>query len=198
MTNSANTSRQAGDSATAGSVWQQPGRLEQLFKEFAPKVYGLALRCGLDRTEAEDGVQEVFLKVQRRIDTFRGEAKLSTWLYQVALNTLLDHRRKVVRQTRHSSLAIVTDDRGEITAGSTAERGPAEAAAAAESKLLVRDCLDRLPPKFREVLILRELEGLSYRDIARIVGVAQGTVESRIFRARARLANELRKMEEAL
>ncbi len=197
MTQAENSSRQS-KSVLSGSEWRQPGKLEQLFTEFAPKVYGLAIRCGLDHSEAEDGVQEVFLKVQRRIDTFRGEAKLSTWLYQVALNTLLDHRRKVVRQTRHSSLQVVTDDRGEVNAGKSSDRGPSESASAEESKQLVRACLDKLPPKFREVLILRELEGLSYRDIARIVGVAQGTIESRIFRARTRLANELKKMEEAL
>jgi RNA polymerase sigma-70 factor (ECF subfamily) len=173
-------------------------QLDDLFLEYGPKVYGLAIRCGLDPQEAEDGVQEVFLKVQRRMDTFRGEAKFSTWLYQVAMNTLLDHRRKVVRQTRHHSLTIVTDDRGEVGASTPEESSPDETASLAERKKLVRKCLDRLPIKFREVLILRELEGMPYRDISRILKVAQGTVESRIFRARERLATELRKMEESL
>ena len=173
------------------------GRLAELFAEYGPKVYRLALRCGLDTQEAEDGVQEVFLKVQRRIDTFRGEAKLSTWLYQVALNTLLDHRRRVVRQTRAQSIEMLTDDRGEVAAEDT-RTTPVEEASRSERSALVREALDRLPPKFREVLVLRELEGLSYRDIARILGVAQGTVESRIFRARERLGAELRRLEESL
>ncbi|MCH2113279.1 MAG: sigma-70 family RNA polymerase sigma factor [Planctomycetes bacterium] len=176
----------------------QVDRLDSLFQEFAPKVYGLALRCGLDPQEAEDGVQEVFLKVQRRIDTFRGEAKLSTWLYQVALNTLLDHRRKVVRQTRHQPLALVTDDRGDLNAPDEQQQAPSEVASQTERRKIVRACLDRLSPKFKEVKILRELEGLSYRDIARILNIAQGTVESRIFRARERLAKELRRMEGSL
>ncbi|TAH39379.1 MAG: sigma-70 family RNA polymerase sigma factor [Planctomycetota bacterium] len=170
-------------------------RLEALFRDYGSKVYRLALRCGLDPEEAEDGVQEVFLKVQRRIDTFRGEAALSTWLYQVALNTLLDHRRRVARACR--SQAMETLESGELPGVSEAEP-PDEAASRLERRQVVRRALERLPLRFREMLILRDLEGLSYRDIARVLGLAQGTVESRIFRARERLARELGRMEESL
>lgn len=174
-----------------------PDQLDALFRDYGARVYGLALRCGLDSKEAEDGVQEVFLKVQRRISTFRGEAALSTWLYQVALTTLRDHRRKVVRQTRPTLLGTISDQPADPAF--EAEWGaPDEDASRAERRQLVRDALDRLPPKFREVLVLRELEGLAYRDIARVTGLAQGTVESRIFRARERLAAELRRMEGSL
>lgn len=179
-----------------------PSRLEELFEEYAPKVYRLALRCGLDAEDAEDGVQEVFLKVQRRMDTFRGEAALSTWLYQVAMNTLLDYRRKVVRLTRPRTWSSVFQgqkDGSDWEPGEAdATDGPVEEVEVAERRVLVRQALERLPIKFKEVLVLRELEGLSYRDISRILGVAQGTVESRIFRARERLARELRRLEDAL
>jgi RNA polymerase sigma-70 factor (ECF subfamily) len=171
-------------------------RLEVLFREYGGKVFRLALRCGLDQEEAEDGVQEVFLKVQRRIDTFRGEAALGTWLYQVALNTLLDHRRRIARLTRPRSLEPV-EEGAEPTAEATAAR-PDEEASRGERRALVRAAVDRLPRPFQQVLVLRELEGLSYRDIARILGLPQGTVESRIFRGRERLAQELRRLEEAL
>ncbi len=171
--------------------------LEQLFRDFGAKVYGLARRCGLDSQEAEDGVQEVFLKLQRRLHSFRGEAQLSTWLYQVALNTLLDHRRRVLRQTRNRPLSLLADERGEIRAVSPGA-SPELSATLGERRLLVRAALDRLPRKFREVLILRELEGFSYRDIARILELAQGTVESRIFRGRKRLAEELQRLREDL
>lgn len=174
-----------------------PDQLDALFRDYGARVYGLALRCGLDAGEAEDGVQEVFLKVQRRISTFRGEAALSTWLYQVALTTLRDHRRKVVRQTRPRLLGSVVEQPAD-PAFEADWGAPDEDASRAERRLLVREALDRLPPKFREVLVLRELEGLAYRDIARITGLAQGTVESRIFRARERLAAELRRMEGSL
>lgn len=176
-----------------------PGaRLEALFRDYGSKVYRLALRCGLDAEEAEDGVQEVFLKVQRRIDTFRGEAALSTWLYQVALNTLLDHRRRVGRVARAQPLE--PSESGELPGGAEGSGGerPEDAAARQERRQLVRDALDRLPLRFRQVLVLRDLEGLSYRDIARVLSLAQGTVESRIFRARERLAQELRRLQEAL
>jgi len=170
-----------------------PHQLEELFRDYGSKIYGLALRTGLAPKDAEDGVQEVFLKVQRRISTFRGEAALSTWLYQVALNTLRDHRRKVVRQTRAMDMSVVTDQAADPTFPAATET-PVEAASRAERAQMVRDALDRLPDKFREVLVLRELQGLAYRDIARILDAKQGTIESRIFRARERLAKELKRM----
>ena len=176
--------------------------VEALFREFAPKVYALARRFGFDADEAEDGVQEVFMKVQRRIGTFRGDAALSTWLYQVAVNALRDHRRQLMRHRRTLSLQA---PRGLEDANEPVEQRlaspigtPAEGVARAERGQIVREALDRLPTRFREVLVLRELEGWSYRDIARVLGLAQGTVESRIFRARARLAAELRRKEESL
>jgi RNA polymerase sigma-70 factor (ECF subfamily) len=176
-------------------------RVEALFCEFAPKVYALARRFGFDADEAEDGVQEVFVKVQRRIATFRGEAALSTWLYQVAVNALRDHRRKQARLKRPLPLqAPGAEDFAEPAEQSLPSGGatPAEEAASAERRTLVREALDRLPARFRDVLVLRELEGWCYRDIARVLGLAQGTVESRIFRARLRLAAELRRREESL
>lgn len=176
-------------------------RVEALFREFAPKVYALARRFGFDPDEAEDGVQEVFLKVQRRISTFRGDAALSTWLYQVAVNALRDHRRKQLRLKRPLPfLDAPGADAGEPAEQriAAATEAPPEDAARAERSAIVREALDRLPTRFREVLVLRELEGWSYRDIARVLGLAQGTVESRIFRARERLAAELRRREEAL
>lgn len=170
-----------------------PQQLEELFRDYGSKIYGLALRTGLAPKDAEDGVQEVFLKVQRRISTFRGEAALSTWLYQVALNTLRDHRRKVVRQTRAMDMSVVSDQAADPTFENHGD-APEVEASRAERRQLVREALDRLPTKFREVLVLRELQGLAYRDIARILEVKQGTVESRIFRARERLAKELKRM----
>jgi RNA polymerase sigma-70 factor (ECF subfamily) len=173
--------------------------VEALFREFAPKVYALARRFGFDADEAEDGVQEVFVKVQRRIATFRGEAALSTWLYQVAVNALRDHRRRTLRHAR--PLPFVTgDDESEPAEQrvAAATPPPAEDAVRAERKALLRAALDRLPARCREVLILRELEGWTYRDIARVLDLPQGTVESRLFRARERLAAELKKLGAAL
>jgi RNA polymerase sigma-70 factor (ECF subfamily) len=175
-------------------------RVAALFLEYAPKVYALARRFGFDADEAEDGVQEVFVKVQRRIATFRGDAALSTWLYQVALNALRDHRRRTQRLTR--PLPFFTAPGGEQEPAEqrveAATPPPAEDAARAERRALVRSALDRLPARFREVLVLRELEGWSYRDIARVLELPQGTVESRIFRARERLAAELKRLEGSL
>lgn len=175
-------------------------RVEALFREFAPKVYALARRFGFDADEAEDGVQEVFVKVQRRIGTFRGEAALSTWLYQVAVNALRDHRRRTLRHARPLPFGTAGGEEGEPAENrvAAATPPPVEDSVRAERKALLRAALDRLPIRFREVLVLRELEGWSYRDIARVLDLPQGTVESRLFRARERLAAELKKLGGAL
>ena len=90
-------------------------------------------------------------------------------------------------------MSLVTDQPADPTFAGQ-DSTPDEKASISERRQMVRDALDRLPPKFREVLILRELEGMSYRDVARVLKVKQGTVESRIFRARERLAAELKRM----
>ena len=172
-------------------------RVDALFASHAAKVFALARRFGLDPDEAEDAVQEVFLKVQRKIGTFRGEARLSTWLYQVAVNALRDQLRRLKRQKRALPLLPLEDEPGEQRLESD-DPGPAEGASLRERRALVRTALDALPERFREVLVLRELEGLGYRDIARILELPQGTVESRIHRARTRLAAELRRLEASL
>ena len=160
------------------------------FDLYASKVYGLALKLGFSARDAEDGVQEVFLKLQRKSDSFRGESSFSTWLYRVALNTLRDHRRKIVRFSREGSVSEY--DSGDwMEISSESNLSPIDLAIKEERRQLVRKALNRLPSNFREVLVLRELEGLSYRDIANVTGVKQGTIESRIFRARQRLAREI-------
>ena len=160
------------------------------FDLYASKVYGLALKLGFSARDAEDGVQEVFLKLQRKSDSFRGESSFSTWLYRVAINTLRDHRRKIVRFSREGSVSEY--DSGDwMEISSESNLSPIDLAIKEERRQLVRKALNRLPSNFREVLVLRELEGLSYRDIANVTGVKQGTIESRIFRARQRLAREI-------
>ena len=167
---------------------------EDLFELYSAKIYGLALKCGLSAKDAEDGVQEVFIKVQRKLDTFRGESALSTWLYRVAINTLRDHRRKVTRYSRAQSLNEYSES-NVVPACDRTYSNPSLDAERNERCLLVRNALQRLPEKFREVLVLRELEGMPYRDISRILEVKQGTIESRIYRARTRLALEISNLE---
>lgn len=170
---------------------------EDLFEQYAAKIYGLAIKCGLSARDAEDGVQEVFIKIHRKLDTFRGESALSTWIYRVALNTLRDHRRKVARYSRAQSLTEC-EEKNFIPERNDSYSNPSVGAERNERCQLVRNALERLPEKFREVLVLRELEGLSYRDISRILEVKHGTIESRIYRARTRLALEISNLKEDL
>ena len=108
---------------------------------------------------------------------------MPTWLYRVAANTAKDHVKK---RSRRPAVALEEDAR--IESGG---HGPAENAQRAEARLRVRDAIDELPVRYREVLALRELEGLSYNEIAAILRVSIGTVESRLHRARARLKQVL-------
>ena len=139
----------------------------------------------------------MFIKVQRKIDSFRGESALSTWLYRVALNCLRDHQRKVKRYARAYSLSECEESNA-IPARDDAYSNPSLDAERNERRQLVRDALQKLPDKFREVLILRELEGMSYRDISRVLEIKQGTIESRIYRARTRLALEISNLQDDL
>lgn len=152
--------------------------------------------------DVDDAVQDSFLKAFSRLDRFDGRSAFYTWLYRIAANTSMDHNKKVRRRPTPLSLDAPAPggdgDEGERRLVNPAHPGPAPIHGAVRSELRVRidAALDQLPPRYREVLVLRELEGLSYEDISRTLRVSRGTVESRLFRARERLRDKLRSLEE--
>lgn len=134
-------------------------------------------------TDAEDLAQETFLKAFGAIGRFDGRSALFTWMYRIAVNTArdwVDHRRRRPAVPLHGP-------EGPRHEPSAPGPGPEEAAVRAEERAAVRRALARLPEPFRSTLVLREMEGLSYEEIAQTLDVSIGTVESRIFRARVRL-----------
>jgi RNA polymerase sigma-70 factor (ECF subfamily) len=140
--------------------------------------------------DARDVAQDAFLKAFARLDRFDGRSAFFTWLYRIAANTAMDHNKKWRRRPTPLSLQAESpgaeDDRPAVMPVASGP-SPLERAQASELRERVDEALEAMPPVYREVLVLREIEGLSYDDIARTLRVSRGTVESRLFRARERL-----------
>jgi RNA polymerase sigma-70 factor (ECF subfamily) len=163
-----------------------------LVRAYERRIFALALRMMGDRAEAEDLAQEVFVQVFKAIASFRGESKLSTWIYRIAIN-LSKNRSKYLR-VRHADeqdeLATL-EERGPLGESKRANvacvERPDEMMAGHEAEHAVRRAILELEPTFRECLVLRDVEDLSYEEIGAITGLPEGTVKSRIHRARAQL-----------
>jgi RNA polymerase sigma-70 factor (ECF subfamily) len=163
-----------------------------LVRTYERRVFALIVRMIGNRAEAEDLAQEVFVQVFKAIGSFRGESKLSTWIYRIAIN-LSKNRSKYLR-VRHSAqqeeLASL-EERGPLAQGrrpaaNSIER-PDDLAAGRQLENIVQEAILALEPSFRECLVLRDIEDLSYEEIGKITRLPEGTVKSRIHRARAQL-----------
>ena len=157
--------------------------LRLVVERYQQRIFALVYGIVRDRHEVEDVAQEVFLKVFTRIHAFDGRSKFYTWLYRVAANAAKDHVKK---RSRRPAVALEAEDDLRDEAD-----GPRERAVAAETQAMVRRAIASLPLKYREVLTLRELQGMSYGEIAEVLQLSMGTVESRLHRARARLKRRL-------
>jgi len=159
-----------------------PDAFEQLVRAYQHRVFGVAVRMLGNAAEAEEIAQEVFLRVHRSVGEFRGEAKLSTWLYAIAsrlcLNRLQSGERRHRRAGEEALADVPADD-----AGGGVERAEVETA--------LRQAIAALPEERRIVVVLRDVEGLSYEEIARALDLELGTVRSRLHRARLDLKAKL-------
>lgn len=148
-----------------------------------------------DPGDAADVVQEVFLKVFRNIASFRQDSSLKTWIYRIAVNEARNHRRWFSRHRRQE----VGLEREIYVEGSETQqdwlpdpgRSPFDLALDHETRQLIEDALSQVNPRFRAALVLREIEGLSYEEIAEILDISLGTVKSRILRGRDALRRQL-------
>jgi RNA polymerase sigma-70 factor, ECF subfamily len=159
---------------------------ETLIGRFEQPVFNVVSRLMDDPADAADVVQEVFLKVFRNIGSFRGDSSLKTWIYRIAVNEARNHRRWFSRHRRQEVglEAEPGENRGYQDYLPDPGRSPFEAAVDHETQALVEQALATVNPKFRAALVLREMEGLSYEEIAEILDVSLGTVKSRILRGR--------------
>jgi RNA polymerase sigma-70 factor (ECF subfamily) len=173
-------------------VARDEGAFNELVLTYERRVYGLVFRMLGRRDEAEDLAQEVFVQVFKAIDQFRGESKLSTWIYRIAVNlcknrTKYNARRHAGEQDDIDAMA----ERVPMTAARAATVGdvsrPDELVEGMQLEEIVKRSIQRLEPEFREALILADVEDMPYEEIAQIMNVPVGTVKSRIHRARAQL-----------
>ena len=166
---------------------------EVLIRRFQSPVYNLAWRLLNDPSDAGDVVQEVFLKIFRSIGTFRGESSLKTWIYRIAINESHNRRRWLCRH-RHGETGIEetfddseTRERPLLDGGET----PYDFTMNREAQVLLEEGLSNINPVFSAALVLREVEDLSYDEIAQVLDVSIGTVKSRILRGREALGRYL-------
>lgn len=165
---------------------------EALVLEHQNKVYSLALRMVGNEEDARDMAQEAFIRAFNSLTGFRGDSKFSVWLYRLTSNICIDFLRS--RAKKRTVSMTWTDDEGE-DAGELEipdERFmPEQSLERASVRESVQRGLDSLSPQYREILLLREINGLSYDEISEALGIEPGTVKSRIFRARKKLCDFL-------
>ena len=173
-----------------GDIPLNKNSFEVLYKESAGFVYNVALRISANTFVAEEATQEVFIKAFRNASSFEARADIKTWLYRIAVNTTLDITRK---QRRESGRRVSYDEDIVEKAGGSDDVEKTMTAVAARAT--VQKLLDTLPEEQKVCIILRELEGLSYEEIARTLEVNINTVRTRIKRARTRLLEAAKQQE---
>ena len=164
---------------------------EKLVTEYEKAVYAIAQRMTGNPEDAADMTQETFIKAYNSLSSFRGDSKFSVWLYRIANNVCLDFLRS---KNRRPTVSLSTeDDDGEETQLDIADesQSPELLLESSLTRDAVRRGLDSLPPDYKQILLLREIQGMSYEEIAAALGIESGTVKSRIFRARKRLCTFL-------
>jgi RNA polymerase sigma-70 factor (ECF subfamily) len=177
-------------------------RDERAFTEvvrlYQHKVYNLVYRMVGNREEAEDVAQEVFVTVFKHVDTFRGDAKFSTWLYRIATNHTRNRLKYLGRRSYNATGELDEAAERELAQAQPSTMrpqiaGPDAVLEGLQLERVVQDGIAQLEPEHREVLVLRDVENLSYEEIASITGVAEGTVKSRLHRARFALKEHMAK-----
>lgn len=160
---------------------------EQLVAPYEQKIYALCLRLLAHREDAQDAAQETMLRLYRALVSYRGEAQLGTFIYRVTANTCMDALRR--RNVRACESLEALDDVGVVPVDDSP--GPEETLLRAEENERLSRAIDALSDEMRLPLVLREIQALSYEEVAQTLGLEMGTVKSRIHRAREKLARML-------
>lgn len=166
---------------------------EQVFREYAPRIYNIARRMLGNDADAEDVTQEVLLQVIRKLDTFRGDSQIGTWLHRVTVNAALAHRQKRANRQKHE-VGEAIDEISQPAAGAPGAHWgapPDEPVLAAEQQELIDKAIASLPEPFRDVFVLADVEGWHNADIADALGLSVPAVKSRLHRARLRMRDQL-------
>lgn len=157
-------------------------------------VFNLVSHIVTDAADAPDVLQEVFVKVFKGIRHFHGESRLKTWIYRIAVHEASNHRRGWLRRHARETFSVDDTEAGPQVAEAEVRAGPAspyQVVEQAERQEIVQRALAGLAQPYRSVVVLREIEGLAYDEIAEVLGVAEGTVKSRLMRGRELLRRKL-------
>jgi len=170
---------------------------EQIITANQSIIYNTALKICSDPHDAYDITQETLLKIYKNIQYFEGKSKFSTWIYRIVTNTALDYIKKH-RKTNVFSLNEAMDEGGNAYIENIKDTSPSpqEILEAEETKKLLYEALEKLSPNHKAVLVLRDINGLSYEEIAQVLLCSEGTVKSRINRARNALYRIISKNKE--
>lgn len=154
---------------------------EELYQRYSGRLFGLACRMAASKSDAEDLLQEIFLLAYRKLSTFKGESALSTWLYRLAMNQCLDHRRSRAGRNASATDSLDTQPGAERALG---HHAPGDMM---PTRLDLERAIATLPDGCREVFLLHDVEGLEHREIGDILGIAEGTSKSQVHKARLRI-----------
>ena len=166
----------------------------QIVRQHWRKVFNIAYKFTGKHDEAEDLTQDVFLKIFKSLNTFDRRANFQTWLVSVSRNLCIDHYRSVRKERETIDRDV---DAGELTPASTT-KSPFAALEQRDRVELLKKALDQLPPTLRSAVLLRDIQELSYQEIADRLHLPEGTVKSRINRGRTELARQIRRLRDEL
>jgi len=168
---------------------------EELVRVYQDRIFGLTFRMMGNRQEAEDLAQEIFMTVHRAIASYRGDGRFYTWLYRIATNTCKNRIKYLKGRNFHRSVPVDEDaetDRGDATQGlSSRIAGPEAMTVGNRLEAAIAQELSALDPEHRLLIVLRDVQGLSYHEIIKITGLQEGTLKSRLHRARLALKDRL-------
>jgi RNA polymerase sigma-70 factor, ECF subfamily len=165
---------------------------EQVVRQNWRKVFNVAYKFVGKHDEAEDLTQDIFLKIFKALNTFDRRANFQTWIISISRNLCIDHYRSVRKERQ----TIARDVDSNELQPATSERGPYAQAEHQDLKAQLRQALETLPLTLRTAVVLRDLQELSYQQIADRLGLPEGTVKSRINRGRIELAHQLRRVQD--
>ena len=173
-----------------------PEAFEVLVREHQDRVFDFCVRMLSDREEAHDLVQEIFVSVHQNVGKFRQDAKLSTWIFRISKNQCINRLKYLKRRGRGRSEEYGEVGEDVLVNAMGAPQGPDAALEVARERARVQWAISQLEPDARMLVALRDIEGLSYEEIIEITELAEGTVKSRLHRAREKLADLLGRLEE--
>jgi len=166
----------------------------KLVEKYQSKVYSIVLAMVGDKNDADDLSQEVFIKVYRFLPKFKGKSKFFTWLYRITVNTCINAKNGKNKKDEVISLFTPVDEKGNFLYTRMPQenfKSPIEALKNRELNVKIKSAVDSLSDGLREVFILREIEDLSYKELAEVFQCSEGTIKSRLFRAREALREKL-------